>query len=77
MKLVSYATDQLDLQFKVDYERQIFEKLYMVILIALRVFARNLLRGSHQRNFLSCGLTSNKITRRQLDYADLNICLFT
>ena len=39
-----------DLQYKVDFERQIFEKLYMAILFTLRAFARNLLRGSRGRN---------------------------
>ena len=39
-----------DLQFKVDPERQIFDKLFMAILFTLRVYARNLLRGSRQGN---------------------------
>ena len=39
-----------NLQFKVDSQRQIFEKLFMAILFALRVFTRNLLRGSRRRN---------------------------
>ena len=33
----------LNLQFKVDSERQIFEKLFISILFTLRIFARNLL----------------------------------
>ena len=45
-----------DLQFKVDSERQIFEMLFMTILFALRVFARNLLRGSRRRNIFMCNL---------------------
>ena len=36
----------LDLQFKVNSERQIFEILLKAILFTLRVFARNLLKGS-------------------------------
>ena len=37
--------------FKVDSERQIFfKKLFMAILFALRVFARNLLRGNRRGN---------------------------
>ena len=31
-----------------------YEKLFMEILFTLRVFARNLLRGTHQRNIFSC-----------------------
>ena len=34
------------LQFKIDSERQIFEKLFMVILFILRVFTKMLLRGN-------------------------------
>ena len=36
-------------EFKVDSERQIFEKLFMAILIILRVFASNLLKGRCRR----------------------------
>ena len=39
-----------DLQFEVDSEQQIFEKLFMGILFILRVLARNLLRGIRRRN---------------------------
>ena len=39
-----------DLQFKVDSERQIFDKLFITILFTLTVFARNLLRGIRPRN---------------------------
>ena len=42
-----------DLQFKVNSERQIFEKLFMAILFTLRVFARNLLKGNRRRNTFS------------------------
>ena len=37
-------------------ERQIFKKLFMTALIALRVFARNLLRGIRRKNtfFVFC-----------------------
>ena len=42
-----------DLQFKVDSERLIFEKLFLAILFTFRIFARNLLRGSRQRNILT------------------------
>ena len=38
------------LQFKVDSERQIFQKLFMLILFIFRVFAGNLLSGSRRRN---------------------------
>ena len=61
-------------QFKVVSERQIFEKLFMAFIFTLRVFARNLLRGSRWRNIffhisfwcltwgLNLGLSSNKPT---------------
>ena len=39
-----------DLRFKVDSERQIFEKLFMAVLITLIVPASNLLRANRQRN---------------------------
>ena len=39
-----------DLQFKIDYERQIFEQLFMAIILTLRAFARNPLRGSQGKN---------------------------
>ena len=42
------------LQFKVDSERQIFEKLFMAILFTLRDFAKNLLRGNRRRNTFRC-----------------------
>ena len=38
------------LQFKVNSERQISEKLFMAILFTLRVFERNLLTGNRRRN---------------------------
>ena len=77
-----------DLQFKVDSERQIFfEKLFMAILLTLRVFARNLLSGNRRRNTFRIsfwclawdsnpGFSSNKPTHYLLDlnndvYCDL------
>ena len=58
-----------------------FEKLFMAIFFTFRVFARNLLKGSHRRNIfilsflcltwaLNLGLTSNKPTHYLLDYGD-------
>ena len=47
---VNFIHEWRDLQFKVDSEQQIFEKLFMAILFSLRVFARNLLRGNQRRN---------------------------
>ena len=47
---VNFLHTWRDLQFKVDSEWQIFEKLFMAILFTLRAFARNLLRGSRRRN---------------------------
>ena len=50
---VNFIYEWRDLQFKVDSERQIFEKLFKEISFALKVFGRNLLRGSRRRNILS------------------------
>ena len=72
-----------DLQFKVDSERQIFERLFKAELFTFRAFARYeyLLRESPQRNIsfqyfwfssLTCGLTSNKPTHYLLDYRDFS-----
>ena len=60
-----------------------FEKFFIANLIFLRVFARNLLRGSHQRNIFSqscyyrylawClerGRTSDKPKHQLIDYGD-------
>ena len=44
---VNFAHKWRDLQFKVDSEKQ---KLFMVFLLILRVFARNQLRGNRRRN---------------------------
>ena len=43
---VNFIQKWRDLQFKVDSERQIFEKLFMTVLFPLRAFARNLLKGN-------------------------------
>ena len=59
-----------------------FEKLFMVILFTLRVFARNLLRGNRRRNTFRIsfwclawdsnpGFSSNKPTHYLLDHGDL------
>ena len=86
---VNLIHERRNLHFKVDSERQIFEKLFMVILfIYLRVFARNLLRGSQRRNIfifhifsfksnliLNSCLTSNKPTHYLLDYDDFTVKL--
>ena len=47
---VNFIHKWRDLQFKVDSERQIFEKLFMAAFFTPRVFARNLLRGNRRRN---------------------------
>ena len=47
---VNFIYKWRDLQFKVESERQIFEKVFMAILFTLRVFARNLLKGNRRRN---------------------------
>ena len=67
------------LQFKVDSEEQIIDKLFMEILFTLSLFARNLLRVNRRRNTIciswqACGsnldFTSNKPTHDLLDYGD-------
>ena len=74
------------LQFKVDSERQIFEKLFMAILFTLRVFARDLLRGNRRRNNFCISFwclawdsnpsfSSNKPTHYQLDHGDFQMSL--
>ena len=47
---VTFTHKWQDLQFKVDSERLIFEKLFMAILFSHRVFARNLLGGNRRSN---------------------------
>ena len=49
---VNFVHEWGNLQFKVDSERHVFEKIFMAILFTLRIFARNLLRGSWQRIFI-------------------------
>ena len=84
---VNFIHEWWDLQFKVDSERQIFEKLFMAILFTLRVFARNLLRGSRRRNTFCIlfwclawgsnpGFSSNKPTHHLLDHGDFPTLLY-
>ena len=47
---VNFIYKRWELQFKVDFERQIFEKRFIAILFTLLVFARSLLRGNGRRN---------------------------
>ena len=48
---VNFIRERRDLEFNVDSERQIFlRNFFMAVLFTLRVFARNLLRGSRRRN---------------------------
>ena len=47
---VNFIREWCGLQFNVDSKGRIFEKLFMGILFTLKVFARNLLRGSHRRH---------------------------
>ena len=47
---VNFIHKWRNLQFKLDSERQICEKLLMAILFTIRIFARNLQRGNLQRN---------------------------
>ena len=50
--LILYMSGR-ELQFKVDSQRQVFEKFFMAILFTLRVFVRNLLREL-PRKYFSC-----------------------
>ena len=79
---VNFILEWQDLQFNVDFERAIFEKLFKANLFTLGVFARNLLREIRRRNIFfhfsfSCltwytnpSFTSNKPTHYLLDYGD-------
>ena len=67
---VNFIHKWRDLQFKVDSERQIFEKLLMANLFTLRVFARNLLRCLAWDS--NPGFSSNKPTHYLLDHCDFN-----
>ena len=82
---VNFIPEWRDLQFKVDSERQIFEKLFHGrFYFTLRVFARNLLRGNRNREErysfrisfwclawdLNPGFSSNKATYYLLDHGD-------
>ena len=70
------------LQFRVDFERQIFDELFMAILFTLRTFPINMLRVSRRTNIflynfvfvsdlgLKRGFMSNKPTHYLLDYGD-------
>ena len=49
---VNFIHKWRELQFKVNSERRIFEKLLIAILFALRVLARNLLGESLRRNII-------------------------
>ena len=64
---VNFIHKWRDLQFKVDSERQILEKLIMTILFTFRVFARNLLRGKRRRTL---AFSSNKPTQYLLDHGE-------
>ena len=59
-----------DLQFKVDYELQIFEKLFITILFALSVSTKRVLRGNRWFEMADHCFTSNKPTHWLLDYGD-------
>ena len=50
---VNFRHEWQDIQFKVDFERQIFGRFFMAILFTLRVFARNLLKESRRSYILS------------------------
>ena len=69
---VNFIPEWRDLQFNVDSEGQIFEQLYMAILFTLRVFARNLLKDSPQKNIfvLMSDLDFEPWPYYQLDYGN-------
>ena len=80
---VSFVYELQDLQFRVDSQKQSFEKHFMAIfLFTLRVLASNLLREIGQRNIfiftilcltrgLNSDLTFYKTTHYLLDYGDI------
>ena len=78
---VNFMHGWRDLQFIIDSERQIFERLFMAILFTPRVFTRNLLRRSRQRNififsfwcltwYLNSDLMPNNPKHYLLDFDD-------
>ena len=81
---VNIVHKRSNLQFKVDYKRLIFGDTFITNLFILRVFARNRLRGSHQRNFFfifsfwcltwdtNPAFASTNPTHYLLDYGDFN-----
>ena len=81
-----YVHKNRGLLSKADSERLIFEKLFTAEILTLTVFARNLLRGSHQRNIsfyilcltwdLNRGLMSYKPTHCLLDNGNLTLLDF-
>ena len=78
--LVGGVATRRNIQFTIDSERQVFWKLFMAYLLVfiLRVFARNLLKGSRRRNiFISLRFdvwTELAINPAhcQLDYGDFS-----
>ena len=80
---VNFINVWRDLQFKLNSEQKIFERLFITILFTLRVFARNLLIENCRRNIVFIcsfrGLswdtnppfTSNKPTNYLLNYGNL------
>ena len=49
---VNFIDKWRDLQFTVDSQRQIFYTLFMAILLTLKIFARNLLRGNRRKKYI-------------------------
>ena len=76
---VNFIHKWRDLQFKVDFKRQIFWETFRDnFIFTFRVFARNLLRGNRRRNIMRIlfwwgsnpGLSSNKPRYYLLDHCD-------
>ena len=67
---VNFIHKWRNLEFKVDSEQQIFEKLFMVILFIYRRRNIFIFSSSCLTVGLNLGLTSNKPTHYLLDYGD-------
>ena len=70
---VNFVHEWRDLQFIVDFERPIFEQLFIAILFNLRAFARNYQKVGEGIFFLASGLSrgfmSSKPTPCLLEYS--------
>ena len=84
---INFIHNWWDLQFNVESKRQIFEKFYMAVLITLKNFPENLLRGNRRKNTfcilfwcLAWGMNSDFTSRSRqhylLDCGDFYLIIF-